>query len=199
MKDPAHRIPFGKMAACIPVRMLYIYDIHHGHGTGLMRRLRGVIPSKLPGQLLSHGYDWIQYIQRVAPDRPYKKSPYEKSLLDFILLTTIDHHLYSLSVILLNSNIQRLKNAQESLKRALKNFRQAYTARVFPYPDLNNNNNIIKAFEGSSNYGSYAQALPLRKSVNKTKRKGSVERGDDRESRRGSMGGRLPNKRLLVI
>ena len=48
MKDPDQRIQFAKMAARIAIELLYQYPTHRGHGTGLIRRLRGVTPSKLP-------------------------------------------------------------------------------------------------------------------------------------------------------
>ena len=47
MKDPDQRIQFADLAARIGIELLYQYPIHRGHGTGLIRRLRGVTPSKL--------------------------------------------------------------------------------------------------------------------------------------------------------
>ena len=50
MKDPEQRIEFAFLAARIGIEQLYVYPIHRGHGTGLIRRLRGVKPSKLPAE-----------------------------------------------------------------------------------------------------------------------------------------------------
>ena len=47
MKDPDQRILFAEAAARIGIELLYQYPTHRGHGTGLIRRLRGVKPSKL--------------------------------------------------------------------------------------------------------------------------------------------------------
>ncbi len=47
MKDPDQRILFAKAAARIGIELLYQYPTHRAHGTGLIRRLRGVKPSKL--------------------------------------------------------------------------------------------------------------------------------------------------------
>ena len=50
MKDPEQRIEFAFLAARIGIELLYVYPIHRGNGTGLIRRLRGVKPSKLPAE-----------------------------------------------------------------------------------------------------------------------------------------------------
>ena len=48
MKVPEERIEFAKMVARIGIELLYVYDVHRGRRNGLIRRLRGVTPSKLP-------------------------------------------------------------------------------------------------------------------------------------------------------
>lgn len=48
LTDANQRIEFAKLAARIGIELLYQYPTHRGHGTGLIRRLRGVTPSKLP-------------------------------------------------------------------------------------------------------------------------------------------------------
>lgn len=47
MTDPAQRIHFATMAVRIGIELLYQYPRHRGNGAGLVRRLRGVTPSKI--------------------------------------------------------------------------------------------------------------------------------------------------------
>ena len=42
LKDPQQRFEFGVLAARVAIELLYVYPDHHGNGTGLVRRLRGV-------------------------------------------------------------------------------------------------------------------------------------------------------------
>ena len=48
MRIPEQRVEFAQLVARIGIELLYVYDIHRGYGNGLVRRLRGVTPSKLP-------------------------------------------------------------------------------------------------------------------------------------------------------
>ena len=47
MKDPNQRIEFAKLIVRTGIQLLYEYPKHRGNGTGLIRRLRGVTPSKI--------------------------------------------------------------------------------------------------------------------------------------------------------
>ena len=47
MKDPNQRIECAKLIARAGIQLLYEYPKHRGNGTGLIRRLRGVTPSKI--------------------------------------------------------------------------------------------------------------------------------------------------------
>ena len=47
MKDPDQRIEFAKLIARTGIQLLYEYPKHRGNATGLIRRLRGVTPSKI--------------------------------------------------------------------------------------------------------------------------------------------------------
>jgi len=48
MTIPDQRMEFASIAARIDIELLHDYPDHRGHGTGLIRRLRGEFPMKLP-------------------------------------------------------------------------------------------------------------------------------------------------------